>query len=188
MSEFEFISVFVSIVLAFAMAELLMGWGRLIRAQGDVEHPFFFLGWSVWLLLLMCFYYLGLWEYQAVDFETVGQLVLLLLPPIMLVLLVFVLAPERTRGQVVNLEARYFSVRHWLFGLSILYIVLGTVADMMLPDFRDTWQSRLNSTTPIVGTIALLLFSQNKVLHFIVLGFNIFWLLLGSVFQPVMVL
>ena len=54
MSEFEFISVFVSIVLAFAMAELLMGWGRLIRAQGDVHHPFFFLGWSVWLLLLMC--------------------------------------------------------------------------------------------------------------------------------------
>ncbi len=28
MSEFEFISVFVSIVVAFAMAELLMGWGR----------------------------------------------------------------------------------------------------------------------------------------------------------------
>ena len=162
-----------------------MGWGRLIRAQGDVEHPVFFLGWSVWLLLLMCFHYLGLWEYQAVDFETVGQLVLLLMPPIILVLLVFVLAPERSRGQTINLEERYFKVRHWLFSLSILFFVFGTFADMMLPDFATTWQSRLSLSAPIVVTIGFLMLSKNKVLHLSVLAFNIGWLLLGSVFQPV---
>ena len=185
MSEFEFISVFVSIVLAFAMAELLMGWGRLIRAYDDVEHPLFFLGWSVWLLLLMCFHYLGLWEYQAVDFETVGQLVLLLMPPIILVLLVFVLAPERQRGQVINLEERYFNVRHWLFSLSILFILFGVFADMMLPDFRETWQSRLTLSSPIVITVGLLMLNKNKALHFSVLSFNIIWLVLGSIYQPV---
>ena len=185
MSEFEFISVFVSIVLAFAMAELLMGWGRLIRAHDDVEHPVFFLGWSVWLLLLTCFYYLGLWEYQSVDFEIVGQLVLLLLPPIVLVLLVFVLAPERSRGQTVNLEERYFSVRHWLFSLAILYIIFGLFADMMLPDFRETWRSRVILLVPIVVTLALLMLSKNRALHFTVLAFNIFWLVVGSIYAPV---
>jgi hypothetical protein len=185
MSEFEFISVFVSIVLAFAMAELLMGWGRLIRSQGDVQHPLFFLGWSIWLLLLMCFHYLGLWEFQAVDFETVGQLVLLLMPPIVLVLLVFVLAPERSRGQPIDLEARYFNVRHWLFSLSILFIVFGFLADMMLPDFRETWQSRLALSAPIVVSVALLMLSRNRPLHFSVLAFNLFWLVIGSIFTPV---
>jgi len=185
MSEFEFISVFVSIVLAFAMAELLMGWGRLIRAQGEVEHPLFFLGWSVWLLLLMCFHYLGLWEYQAVDFRTVGQLVLLLMPPIILVLLVFILAPERSRGQNINLEERYFSVRHWLFSLAILFIVFGVFADMMLPNFWETWQSRLSLSVPIVVSVGLLMLSRSKPLHFTVLAFNISWLVLGSIFQPV---
>lgn len=185
MSEFEFISVFVSIVLAFAMAELLMGWGRLIRAQGDVKHPFFFLGWSVWLLLLMCFHYLGLWEYQAVDFQTVGQLVLLLMPPIVLVLLVFVLAPERARGQTINLEERYYSVRHWMFSLSILFILLGLVADLMLPDFQETWPSRVALSIPIAVSIGLLMLSRNKGLHFTVLTFNIVWLVLGSIFTPV---
>ena len=185
MSEFEFISVFVSIVLAFSMAELLMGWGRLIRAYKEVERPFFFLGWSIWLLLLMCFYYLGLWEYQAVDFQTVGQLVLLLMPPIILVLLVFVLAPERSRGDTIDLEERYFKVRVWLSGLAILYFIFGFLADMMLPDFRSTWQSRLNTTWPIILTVGLLMLSKNRYLHLGVLAFNIFWLLLGSVFQPV---
>ena len=42
MSEFEFISVFVSIVLAFAMAELLMSWGRLIRAHDESSQTMLF--------------------------------------------------------------------------------------------------------------------------------------------------
>tara|TARA_B100001105_G_C22355442_1_gene427730 strand:- start:275 stop:631 length:357 start_codon:yes stop_codon:yes gene_type:complete len=116
MSEFEFISVFVSIVLAFAMAELLMGWGKLIRAHDEVQKPSFFIGWTIWLLLLMCFHYLGIWEYQAVDFELVGQLVLLLLPPIILVLLTFVLVPERSRGQPIDLEERLLSILLWFLG------------------------------------------------------------------------
>ena len=185
MSEFEFISVFVSIVLAFAMAELLMGWGRLIRARDEVRKPFFFIGWTVWLLLLMCFHYLGIWEYQVVDFEIVGQLVLLLLPPIVLVLLTFVLAPERTRGQEIDLEMHYFAVRHWLFGLSILFFILGFVADMMLPDFAETWWSRINLPLVIVITISALMVSKNLVLHYTVLSFNLIWLVLGSVFVQV---
>ena len=145
----------------------------------------FFWGWSIWLLLLMCFHYLGLWEYQALDFQTVGQLVLLLMPPIVLVLLVFILAPERSRGQVINLEERYFSVRHWLFSLSILFLLFGTFADMMLPDFQETWRSRVSTSAPIAVSISLLMLSKNKALHFSVLAFNITWLVLGSIYQPV---
>lgn len=185
MSEFEFISVFVSIVVAFAMAELLMGWGRLIRSQGEVERPFFFIGWSIWLLLLIAFHYLGIWEYQVVDFHTVGQLVLLLLPPIVLVLLVFVLAPERTRGQSLDLERRYFGVRRWLFGLSILFFVFSFLADMMLPDFWQTLGSRSVGPFLIIVTIAPLMVSKKRGLHFLSLTFNIFWLVLGSIFQNV---
>ena len=185
MSEFEFISVFVSIVLAFAMAELLMGWGRLIRAYHQIKRPFFFMGWSIWLLLLMCFHYLGLWEYQAVDFQTVGQLVLLLMPPIVLVLLVFVLAPERTRGETIDLEDRYMDVRYWLVGFVTLFVIVGILADTMLPDFEETWRDRLSLSVPIIASIGLLMFSRIKALHFSVLAFNLAWLILGSVFAPV---
>ncbi|MFM1897031.1 MAG: hypothetical protein RLZZ385_2105 [Pseudomonadota bacterium] len=185
MSEFEFISVFVSIVVAFAMAELLMGWGRMIRSYHDVKRPLFFIGWTLWLLLMMAFHYLGIWEYQAMKFHTVGQLVLMLLPPICLVLLTFILAPERSRGQPIDLEVHYFDVKNWFFGLAILFLVLGWVADAMLPDFADTWRSRIVLPFLIIATMGLVMLTKNRKLHVFVMVFNVWYLIVGSVFQNV---
>ena len=126
----------------------------------------------------MCFHYLGIWEFQAVDFELVGQLVLLLLPPIILVLLTFPCsAQERTRGKAIDLEEHYFSIRHWLFSLAILFFVAGTIADMMLPDFGETWISRISLRLIIVITLGLLMVSRNRILHYGVLTFNVGWLI-----------
>ena len=185
MSEFEFISVFVSIVVAFAMAELLMGWGRLIRARDRIQRPFFFIGWTSWLLLLMCFHYLGIWEYQAVDFYNVGQLVLLLLPPIVLVLLTFVLTPEINPGQTIDLEQHYFDVHHWFFTLAIVFLLLALIADMMLPTFAATWESRLILEAIIVLSLVFVYFSNNRVAHISIMGFNLVYLIFGSIVQNV---
>lgn len=46
MSKFEFIMMFVSVVVAFSMAELMMGWGRLIRMRQRLTRPLFMIGWS----------------------------------------------------------------------------------------------------------------------------------------------
>lgn len=162
-----------------------MGWGRLIRTQNSVHNPTFFVGWSIWLLLLMCFHYLGIWEYQAVDFQTVGQLVLLLLPPIVLVLLTFVLVPEPIKGQSINLTEHYYEIRYWLFGLSTLFFILSFLADMMLPDFYETWWDRASLLLVIVITISVLMVTKNKYIHFSSLAFNVLWLLLGSIFNSV---
>ncbi len=39
MSKFEFIMMFVSVVVVFAMAELLMSWGRIIRNRQRISQP-----------------------------------------------------------------------------------------------------------------------------------------------------
>ena len=39
MSRFEFNTVLVSIVLAFAVSEILTGWGRLIRGRSRIASP-----------------------------------------------------------------------------------------------------------------------------------------------------
>lgn len=185
MTEFEFISVFVSIVVAFAMAELLMGWGRLIRARDRIARPAFFIGWTSWLLLLMSFHYLGIWEYQSVDFYNVGQLVLLLLPPIVLVLLTFVLTPEVSGDEKIDLEAHYFDVHRWFFSLSIVFLVLALLSDLMLPSFGATWVSRLILEAIIILTLVVLYFSRNRAVHFGVMGFNLLYLIFGSIVQNV---
>ncbi|MEX0618435.1 MAG: hypothetical protein WDZ76_05890 [Pseudohongiellaceae bacterium] len=185
MSEFEFISVFVSIVVAFAMAELLMGWGRLIRSRSLLEKPWYFIGWTTWLLFLMAFHYLGIWEYQLVRFHTVGQLVLLLSPPIVLVLLTFVLTPEIVPGKRLDLDAHYFDVKQWFFALAVVFMVLAFVADMLLPTFPETWISRGVLAALIIISISILMMTRSRPVHTAILVLNIAYLVFGSIYQDV---
>jgi hypothetical protein len=104
MSKFEFIMMFVSVVVAFAMSELLVGWGRLVRVRERISNPFFMIGWSVWLLAVTNFHYLGFWEYGLVDFRTAAQMLLFLAAPVMLVLVTFVFTPEVWYYQKLDLE------------------------------------------------------------------------------------
>ena len=104
MSKFEFIMMFVSVVVAFAMSELLVGWGRLVRVRERISNPFLMIGWSVWLLAVTNFHYLGFWEYGLVDFRTAAQMLLFLAAPVMLVLVTFVFTPEVWYYQKLDLE------------------------------------------------------------------------------------
>jgi len=109
LSKFEFIMMFVSVVVAFAMAELLMSWGRIIRNRHRVQQPWLLAGWSLWLLTIMTYHYLGFWEYQAYDFTRVAPMLLFLAAPIMMVLLTFALMPEVRYYRTTNLELHFFS-------------------------------------------------------------------------------
>jgi hypothetical protein len=182
MSKFEFIMMFVSVVVAFAMSELLVGWGKLVRARERVTHPFFMIGWSVWLLAITNFHYLGFWEYGQVNFRTAAQMLLFLAPPILLVLVTFVFIPEvhYSQKQKLNLEEHYFKIKNWFFVIFILFFIAASAADTLLPGFRETWPRRLVSNILIIPSLIVLLFTRRKPVHGLVLGFNLLLLLWSS--------
>lgn len=180
MSKFEFIMMFVSVVVAFAMSELLMGWGRLVRARRRISKPAFMIGWSVWLLAITNFHYLGFWEYGIVDFRTAAQMLLFLAAPIMLVLVTFVVTPEVRYYQRLDLEQHYFKVKNWFFVMVILFFLLARASDPLLPDYRETWVIRSIGTFLIVPSLIVLLFTNNRIVHSGILGFNLFLLLWSS--------
>lgn len=185
MSKFEFIMMFVSVVVAFAMAELLMGWGKIIRARHRVSHPWLLAGWSVWLLIIISYHYLGFWEYQAYDFTKVAPMVLFLAAPIMMVLLTFVLTPELRHYQKMDLEEHYFQTKNWFFGMVIIFLVLSRASDPLLPDFAETWQRRSIGTALVSLSVIWLLFTNNRAVHYGLLLFNLVYLILVSSIFPV---
>ena len=180
MSKFEFIMMFVSVVVAFSLAELMMGWGRLIRSWQHVQRPVFVLGWSFWLLVVVTFHYLGFWEYQTgVDLRSVGQMLLGLSAPIVLVLLSFVLTPELREGQSMDLEEHYFRIKDWFFPLVLVFFVLSALADSLLPDFRETWFTRVAGPGLLALSFIPLFLTRNRRVHLAVLVFNLV-LIIGS--------
>ncbi|MEC8859427.1 MAG: hypothetical protein VYE29_05425 [Pseudomonadota bacterium] len=185
MSKFEFIMMFVSVVVAFAMAELLMGWGKLIRARRRVTRPGLLAGWSVWLLFIMTYHYMGFWEYQAYNFTKVTPMLLFLAAPIMMVLLTFVLTPEIRFNQSLDLEKHYFETKNWFFIMVIIFLILARASDPLLPDYADTWLRRMTGTILVNASVILLLFTDNRQIHYILMWFNLAYLTLVSSIIPV---
>ena len=185
MSKFEFIMMFVSVVVAFAMAELLMGWGRIIRARHRISHPWLLAGWSFWLLIIITYHYLGFWEYQAYNFTKVAPMVLFLAAPVMMVLLTFVLTPELRYYQKMDLEEHFFQTKNWFFCMVIIFLILARASDPLLPDFADTWQRRSVGTVLVSVSVIWLLFNSNRAIHYGLLWFNLVYLILVSSIIPV---
>ena len=185
MSKFEFIMMFVSVVVAFAMAELLMGWGKLIRARERLTRPGLLAGWSVWLLIIMTYHYMGFWEYQAYDFTKVAPMMLFLAAPIMMVLLTFVLTPELRYYQKLDLEDHYFKTKNWFFVMVIIFLILSRASDPLLPDYADTWLRRMIGTLLVSTSVVWLLFTNNRVIHIVLMWINLVYLALVSSIIPV---
>ena len=185
MSKFEFIMMFVSVVVAFAMAELLMGWGKIIRARHRVSQPWLLAGWSFWLLIIITYHYLGFWEYQAYNFTKVAPMLLFLAAPILMVLLTFVLTPELRYYKAIDLEEHYFQTKNWFFGMVIIFLILSRASDPLLPDFAETWMQRSLGTALVICSVIWLLFTNERKVHYGLLLFNLAYLILVSSIIPV---
>lgn len=185
MSKFEFIMMFVSVVVAFAMAELLMSWGRIIRNRHRVHSPLLLAGWSVWLLTIMTYHYLGFWEYQAYNFTRVAPMLLFLAAPIMMVLLTFALMPEVRHYRTTDLKQHYFEQKNWFFGMVIVFLWLARASDPLLPDYPDTWYQRVMGTVIVTLSVVWLLFSSNYRIHIFLMVANLIYLLTVSFLLPV---
>lgn len=180
MSKFEFIMMFVSVVVAFAMAELLMGWGKMIRYRHRIRRPWLLAGWSVWLLIIMTYHYLGFWEYQAHDFVMVGPMLLFLCAPVMMVLLTFALTPEIRPYRTMDLEKHYFATKNWFFVMVVLFLILARASDILLPDFSETWFRRSIGTVIISLSVVWLLFTDRPIFHYAAMVFNLAYLVLTA--------
>ena len=185
MSKFEFIMMFVSVVVAFAMAELLMSWGRIIRNRERMQQPWLLAGWSMWLLTIMTYHYLGFWEYQAYDFTRVAPMLLFLAAPIMMVLLTFALTPEVRHYRTTNLEQHFLHQKNWFLIMVIIFLWLSRASDPLLPDFAETWPQRMVGTVVVTLTIIWLLFTRSRKVHFGLMLFNLIYLLTVSLYIPV---
>jgi len=130
MSKFEFTITIVSIVIAFALSELMAGWGRILRHHQRPRIDWLFAAWSVGILLLGVLHWSGLWLYASVPFETLPQLFALLAPPLLLVPLAFLLSPDPKADVSFDLGAYFRDISRPTLLLVAAFTILSLVADV----------------------------------------------------------
>ncbi|MCP5055668.1 MAG: hypothetical protein GY937_02965 [bacterium] len=129
MSDFEFTSVVVSILIAFAFSEVLASWGRIIKRRPLVKLSGLYLATSGILLLALVGHWLGMSSYRALPAISPAESLLVFSPSFLGALVAFILAPEFPESGEVDLSAHYFAVAPWVFSLLAVFIVLTVASD-----------------------------------------------------------
>ena len=95
MSKFEFLMMIASVVVAVGFAEIVAGWGRLLRTERvKVEYDYLHIGFSIVLLLGFIGYWMGMWSYRPLELNYQGQIAFLVIPSLFVVLTAYAISPE----------------------------------------------------------------------------------------------
>ncbi len=140
MTQFEFLAVIISIVIAFGVSDILSSWGEQIRLRSSVRPYRLHLAWTVLLLLAMILAWWNLWVLRSLPEWTFPGYLMLIVPYLTLALIAYVLTPELAEGER-DIRRYYYDNSRWLFSLVAVYMVTWsifshTVVDYPLFDMR----------------------------------------------------
>ncbi len=164
MSQFEYVVVFVSILLALAVAELLAGLGRLIRERDHVGVYWVHIAWMLLAILVVVQSWWAIWNVRTHEFANFFEFLALVLPRLNFVLVAFLLSPPISSDRAFDLREYYFRHISWvallfaasMFGVALARTALG-VEEALSPinGIRAT----------VIGLFVFLGFTKNPRIH-----------------------
>ncbi len=132
MSRFEFLMMIAAVVVAVGMTEIVGGWGRLMRTRAVVTPDWLHLGWTILILCSLIQYWIGMWSYNELQIERLGQIFFLIIPSLFGVLATFAITPDvPVDGQLVIREY-YLAKRTSIFLPFAAYFVTAFIADLVI--------------------------------------------------------
>jgi len=165
MSEFEFVLVLMSFIVAFGASELLSGWGYVYLNRVACKPYALQLVSSVLLFFALIQSLWGSWGFRSVSWDFV-TFVIALLPLLPIVGAAGIILPRATTsGQEVDSRQHYESVYHAVFSLLALWIVLCAIAEIMLLEAT----LHVGQFSRLLGTLILLglCFTSKPVVHWV---------------------
>ena len=122
MTQFEFVLVFVSIVIAFAVTDILANWGEQIRLRHHIRHYALHTAWSVLLLFVMMQVWWSLWQLSERTGWTFPEYLALVVPFLTLALMAYILTPKLDEPGK-DIRSHYFDSSRWFFSLGAFYLL-----------------------------------------------------------------
>jgi len=131
LSQFEYITVLTSFVVAFGVSQLLAGWGRLYLNRANAPPYPLQLAASVLLLIALLQSLWGYWNFRDVEWDF-GRFLVVLAPLLPLVGAAYLILPSGAPGTSSNPREHYLAVHRVIFGLLAVWVLLGTVTEFVL--------------------------------------------------------
>lgn len=131
MSQFEFVVVLMSFVVAFAISEILAGWGRQFAQRERVKASGLQLVASALLLLALVQAVWGYWGYRELEW-TLLRFLVAFIPLLVLSTAPFFITPHISESGIADAGDHYFRVRPLLFGIMGAFVLLNALTELVL--------------------------------------------------------
>ena len=170
MTRFEFLMMIAAVVVAVGMTEIVGGWGRLMRTRAVVKADWLHLGWSIWILAILIQYWIGMWAYNQLQIDYMGQIFFLIIPTLFGVLAAFAITPDVPMVGELDVREYYWAKRTAVFLPLAAFALLSYVADLVIVGVDKVGFDLLFIN--VVGMVLLILLTITKRLwfHVAVLG------------------
>jgi len=157
MSQFEFVVVLFSLVVAFGVSELLAGWGKAYASRIR-RRPYGLQIVATALLLIALLQSLwGYWGFRDVEW-TFWLFLIALSPLLVLVAATYLITPDFDLDSGADARTHYFSVAPGVMVLLATWIALGAVAEFTLVSSSF----HLGQAVRVVGVGLLLALSRSS--------------------------
>lgn len=131
MSQFEYLSVLVSIIIGLGLSHLLASAARLIQMRSRVRFHAPTLLWMALLFLLQVQIWWAAFGDRGEEVWNFFDFLSFLLIPVLAYLLTYLLVPELEGEATADLEASYHRNRGWFFGLLALAVAVSLGRDLL---------------------------------------------------------
>lgn len=164
MTEFEYFSVLISIVVAMVLSELFSGWGRLLRKRQRVRFSRLHAAWCVFLVVYTVQFWHGFWQYRVVEDWGLTDLLQLVFETLLLVVLAQLSVPEVPDAGSVDLSEHYMRQAPWVFSVMGLLLVSVAVGDATIGG-QPFWHGENAMRAAGLGVCAGLAASRSERFH-----------------------
>jgi hypothetical protein len=153
---FAYLSVLLSIVLGLAIAEVLHGYGVLLRSRRSLKLYTPPLIWSVMMLILATHLWWASFGLAGRQYWSFAAFSAVLLQTVMLFMGSALVLPHDHSGQAVDLRAHFYAERAPFFGFGLMFLVVGFVKLWLLADPFHGWTLGFFSFFTLMTLIGLL--------------------------------
>ena len=179
MDLFEFLMIFLSIIVGLGLAEILTGFAKILRdgRQAELNWVHSIVTATIFIVLLQVFW--ESWGLREIEAWTFPAMLLMLGTPVLLFLIAHILFPEK--GQYADLGQYYFQRTRLIWSLSALTVVVGVLFRPLAFDMPLFVGDNLSSAPSLVACI-LLATVNNRTFHTVMVPLVLLTVLADTLF------
>lgn len=129
----EYLTIFISFVYAFVVAEYFIALGRILRERKRVIFYWEYLLWMVMLLLTFIVMWYINWLRLEYIHQSLGQFFLLFIPPFLFFLMVSLFFPAFDTAEPIDLRSHFLANVRMLFIIMSIYLATSIMFELLMP-------------------------------------------------------